>query len=61
MPMNFGTFVYNNKIYNLEYMEKDEMKSILRIIESDKKDCFIKMKNDVISKRKIIGGYKFEK
>lgn len=35
--MKLGTVVYDNKIYNLDYMTTEEMKQLLSKIESDKK------------------------
>lgn len=34
--MKLGTVVYDNKIYNLDYMAKDEIKELLKKIENDK-------------------------
>ena len=38
--MKLGTVVYNEKIYNLDYMSTEEMKNLLKIIEKEKNDCF---------------------
>ena len=38
--MKFGTVVYQNKIYNLDYMSIDEMKKLLEMIENEKKENF---------------------
>ena len=43
--MKLGTIVYENKIYNLDYMTIDEMKILLQKIESDKKTSFVETKN----------------
>jgi hypothetical protein len=43
--MKLGTVVYENKIYNLDYMTIDEMKILLQKIESDKKTSFVETKN----------------
>lgn len=38
--MKLGTVVYNNKIYNLDYMTTDEMMELLKIITKEKKQSF---------------------
>lgn len=38
--MQLGTVVYENKIYNLDYMSIDEMKELLKKIEEDKNLSF---------------------
>lgn len=43
--MKLGTVVYENKIYNLDYMTIDEMKLLLNKIEDDKKTSFVETKN----------------
>ena len=43
--MKLGTVVYENKIYDLDYMTVDEMKCLLEKIESDKKTSFVETKN----------------
>ena len=43
--MKLGTVVYENKIYNLDYMTVDEMKLLLKKIEDDKKTSFVETKN----------------
>ena len=35
--MELGTVVFENKIYNLDHMELDEIKSLLKKIEDSKK------------------------
>lgn len=35
--MKLGTVVYNNKIYNLDYMTSEELKELLKLIEENKK------------------------
>ena len=35
--MELGTVVFENKIYNLDYMELDEMKALLKKIDESKK------------------------
>lgn len=35
--MQLGTVVYENKIYNLDYMSIEEMKELMKKIEEDKK------------------------
>lgn len=42
--MKLGTVVYENKIYNLDYMTVDEMKLLLEKIEEDKKTSFVETK-----------------
>ena len=43
--MKLGTIVYDNKIYNLDYMTTEEMKQLLSKIEQDKKNTFSDAKN----------------
>lgn len=43
--MKLGTVVYDNKIYNLDYMTAEEMKQLLKKIEDDKKSSFSDAKN----------------
>lgn len=38
--MKLGTVVYENKIYNLDYMTIEEMKDLLNLIEQDKTASF---------------------
>ena len=38
--MKLGTVVYNNKIYNLDYMTAEEMMELLNKIETEKKNNF---------------------
>ncbi len=45
--MKLGTVVYDNKIYNLDYMTTEEMKDLLQKIEADKK-ANIKETKDVL-------------
>ncbi len=42
--MKLGTVVYDNKIYNLDYMTTEEMKQLLGKIESDKKNTITEAK-----------------
>ena len=42
--MKLGTVVYENKIYNLDYMTTEEMKQLLVKIETDKKTGFSEAK-----------------
>lgn len=42
--MKLGTVVYDNKIYNMDYMTTEEMKQLLRKIEEDKKENITKAK-----------------
>ena len=43
--MKLGTVVYSNKIYNLDYMSIDEMKELLKKIESEQTTSFKDAKN----------------
>ena len=43
--MKLGTVVYENKIYNLDYMSIEEMKELLEKIESTQKTAFKEAKN----------------
>lgn len=43
--MKLGTVVYENKIYNLDYMSIEEMKELLEKIESEQKTAFKEVKN----------------
>lgn len=45
--MKLGTIVYENKIYNLDYMSIEEMKTLLEKIESEQKVAFKDAKNIV--------------
>lgn len=38
--MKLGTVVYQNKIYNLDYMTTEEMEKLLKKIESNKAESF---------------------
>ena len=38
--MKLGTIVYDNKIYNLDYMSTEEMKKLLQEIEKSKSNNF---------------------
>lgn len=42
--MKLGTIVYDNKIYNLDYMNSEEVKTILDSIEKDKKEKIMEVK-----------------
>lgn len=42
--MKLGTVVYDNKIYNLDYMTTEEMKQLLKKIEDDKRASFTEAK-----------------
>ena len=43
--MKLGTVVYENKIYNLDYMTIDDMKELLQKIELEKSTSFKEAKN----------------
>jgi hypothetical protein len=45
--MKLGTVVYDNKIYNLDYMTVEEMKNLLKKIEEDKSNNFTQGENVV--------------
>ena len=45
--MKLGTVVYNDKIYNLDYMTKDEMLQLLKNISKEKKKSFTEAKKIV--------------
>lgn len=38
--MKLGTFVYENQIYNLDYMVSEEVKELLRNVEMHKEENF---------------------
>lgn len=38
--MKLGTVVYENKIYNLDYMSVEEMKTLLEKIETSQRQAF---------------------
>ena len=42
--MKLGTVVYESKIYNLDYMSIEEMKTLLEKIESEQKLALKKLK-----------------
>ena len=43
--MKLGTVVYDNKIYNLDYMTAEEMKQLLKKIEDDKRATITEAKS----------------
>lgn len=43
--MKLGTIVYNNEIYNLDYMTAEEVREILDKVEKDKRMNMAKGKN----------------
>ena len=43
--MKFGTVVYENKIYNLDYMTSKEIETLLKKIESSKSKNITEGKN----------------
>ena len=45
--MKLGTVVYNNKIYNLDYMTSEEMMQLLKMISEEKKQKFQEAKKIV--------------
>ena len=45
--MKLGTVVYDNKIYNLDYMTAEEMKELLKAIEETKRNSFREAKKMV--------------
>lgn len=47
--MKLGTVVYNNKIYNLDYMSAEEMKNLKQQIEQEQKSSFKEAK-DILKK-----------
>ena len=47
VPMHLGTVVYENKIYNLDYMSIEEMKELMKRIEEDKKNSLANAKKIV--------------
>lgn len=42
--MKLGTVVYNEIIYNLDYMSTDELKNLLEVIEKEKNNSFVEAK-----------------
>lgn len=42
--MKLGTIAYKNKIYNLDYMNADELRALLKLIETEKKESFNSVK-----------------
>lgn len=42
--MKLGTIAYKSKIYNLDYMNAEELKKLLKMIESEKKESFNNVK-----------------
>lgn len=42
--MKLGTIAYKSKIYNLDYMNADELKKLLKMIETEKKESFKNIK-----------------
>ena len=43
--MKLGTIVYENEIYNLDYMSDEELKDVINKIENNKKKNIYEMKN----------------
>lgn len=52
--MKLGTVVYSSKIYNLDYMTLEEMKILLKKIEEEKKEDFIKAKSIIKNNKEQI-------
>ena len=50
MIMKFGTTFFNNKIYNLEYMNSEEIKGLLSQIEKDNDEKFKEIETIVMKK-----------
>ncbi len=48
--MKFGTTSFNNKIYNLEYMNSEEIKDLLNQIEKDNDEKFKEIETMVMKK-----------
>ncbi len=42
--MKLGTIAYKSKIYNLDYMNIEELKTLLKQIETEKKESFNSVK-----------------
>lgn len=49
--MELGTIVYNNKIYNLDYMTSEEIKKVLDGVEEEKRKHISQGKNEVHSQK----------
>lgn len=43
--MKLGTIVYDNEIYNLDYMTSEEVKKVLNSVEENKSKNIINAKN----------------
>ena len=43
--MKLGTIVYDNEIYNLDYMTSEEVKKVLNTVEENKSKNIINAKN----------------
>ena len=43
--MELGTIVYNNEIYNLDYMTSEEIKKVLDAVEEEKRKHISQGKN----------------
>lgn len=43
--MKLGTIVYNNEIFNLDYMTEEEIQEVIVKIEEKKKKNFYEIKN----------------
>lgn len=46
--MKLGTVVYENKIYNLDYMNIEEVEKLLKEIERKKKQAFKEVKKLIV-------------
>ena len=44
--MKLGTMVYNGEIYNLDYMNSEEIKNLLYKVESDKERDLSEQKSE---------------
>ena len=45
--MKLGTVAYNNKIYNLDYMEAADIKELQKKIETEKKNAICQAKDSL--------------
>ena len=43
--MELGTIVYDNEIYNLDYMTSEEVKKVLDVVEEEKRKNISQGKN----------------
>ena len=49
--MKLGTISYNNKIYNLDYMDSETINSLLKNVMADRKEKMSNIKKELADKK----------